>query len=189
MGKKECVYYSDPAWKHVYTIADAKDKRTPYIYKTGETDKNINPEMNKRGFRLPTNDEWEWAAKANKHKFYAGTEEPTELKKYGWFSEDSKPREVTHQVKKLKENAFGLYDMNGNVMEWCWDGYKFGNLKGELGKNPITLGDEKVLKGASYFTTTSTMMLFPLAKRLMLKPDTTKNITQCGMRLVCFYFD
>ena len=186
MSENDCVYYSDEAWTKIYTKDDAENKLIPYMYKIGEDATNISKEMNKKGFRLPTNDEWEWAAQAKAHSSYAGTEDIELLHKYAWFKQDNdNSKWVTREVKKLFPNAFGLYDMNGNVMEWCWDG--FSNITGDAGENPITKGKDKVLKGGSYFTS-KTIMSFSctLDQRMKLKPDTKISLTQCGMRLACF---
>ncbi len=77
-------------------------------------------DMSKNGFRLPTEAEWEWAAKGGKNDKWAGTSSESELKKYAWlWSTPSNSK--THEVKKKLPNGYGLYDMNGNVSEWCWD--------------------------------------------------------------------
>lgn len=52
---------------------------------------------------------------------WAGTETDSELGEYAWFKTNSDNK--THEVKKKKPNGYGLYDMSGNVNEWCWDRY------------------------------------------------------------------
>ena len=69
------------------------------------------------GFRLPSEAEWEYAAKSNGHLLYSGHEEAHHV---GWFKEDG-PYPRTPRQKK--PNAWGLYDMSGNVAEWVFDGY------------------------------------------------------------------
>ena len=76
-------------------------------------------DMNKNGFRLPTEAEWEWAAKGGKDYKWAGTDTEAELKNYAWYQSNSGT--TTHEVKKKFPNGYSLYDMSGNVCEWCWD--------------------------------------------------------------------
>ncbi|MHC4243710.1 MAG: formylglycine-generating enzyme family protein, partial [Planctomycetota bacterium] len=75
-----------------------------------------------RHFRLPSEAEWEYACRGGKHFDYA--ENPNET---GWYRDNSGG--MTHPVGQKKPNAWGLYDMHGNVWEWCLDVWH-SNYKG-----------------------------------------------------------
>jgi len=71
--------------------------------------------------RLPSDSEWEYACRAGSRSSYHTGEDAVALAKAGWFKDNSK--KATHEVGQKEPNRLGLYDMHGNVSEWCGDVY------------------------------------------------------------------
>ncbi len=126
----EPAYYSDADYKKVYTGGDA-----------------VYWKRSANGYRLPTEAEWEYAARGgalSRGYPYAGSAAVDEV---AWYSSNSRS---TRPVGTKKPNKLGLYDMSGNVWEWCWDwygGYGAGSVTNPAGPSS---GTSRVLQGGGW---------------------------------------
>ena len=112
---------------------------------------NVTAKWNANGYRLPTEAEWEFAARSRRKFKWAGTGEEGELKTYanGDISGDGYTN--TAPVGSFQPNSLGLYDMSGNVWEWCWDWY--GSYTSDSQTNPVwpASGSGRVIRGGSWY--------------------------------------
>jgi formylglycine-generating enzyme required for sulfatase activity len=143
-----------------------------------------------RTYRLPSEAEWEYAARAGTTTpFYFGETITTDLANYnGSYTHASGPkgqyREQTTNVGSFPPNAFGLYDMHGNVWEWCqdeWhDSYQGAPTDGSAWLTQGSTNVQKLLRGGSWYAGPSNCRS---ASRVRELPD--GRLTDVGFRLVC----
>ena len=104
-------------------------------------------------YTLPTEAQWEYACRAGTDTRYFSGDKDTDLDKAGWYSGNSQNK--THPVREKMPNKFGLYDMHGNVWEWCFDWYGedyYKECEGKFIENPTgpETGSRRVLRGGSW---------------------------------------
>ena len=169
-GDEDCNYYEEP--RHDVTLSPFQMIETeitqrqmnevlgfnpsyhsgcpgcPVEYVTHDEARKFCSEV---GGRLPTEAQWEFAARGGENsRFYCGHNEAC-LGDIAWYDENSNT--VSRKVKGKDPNAYGLYDMLGNVFEWVRDYWDSNYYEEEVGENPTgpTDGKYRVIRGGSYY--------------------------------------
>lgn len=144
MDENKCVYYSDKDYGSIYTAEDANNKKMPFM------------KLSNTGYRLPTEAEWEFAARGGNPSNESFYNNERKFDDYAWYSGNSE--EKTHNVGTKDADSLNLCDMFGNVWEWCWDLYNDAGVTnekiggGKIEENPqgFVPGFYRVIRGGSW---------------------------------------
>ena len=165
----ECIVFCNELTKKV----TGSDNECVYrvlgiVYDKKALEANQIPEIrgDKKGFRLPYENEWEWAAKGGSEDKWPGTDDESKLGEYAWYRGSNAWK--THEVKMKKPNGYGLYDMSGNVFEFCWEKYSSSS-------------DARLARGGNWDSRTATHISRAFKEWL---PSKNRDPDR-GLRVVC----
>ena len=143
------VPVTDVSWVDAVQFCNALSRREgrPECY-SGEG-KKWTCDWSAGGYRLPTEAEWEYACRAGSRARFCFGDDKKQLGAYAWFIENSQGK--LHPVKTRRPNEWGVFDMHGNVWEWCWDWYQ-SEYETDQTTNPIgpPAGRSRVMRGGSF---------------------------------------
>ncbi|MFC1650660.1 formylglycine-generating enzyme family protein [Candidatus Latescibacterota bacterium] len=131
-------------------LSESAGLESAYDPETGKVD------FSKNGFRLPTEAEWEYACRAGSSTIFTSGMTAADLGRAGWYEDNSGGK--SHPVAQKEPNAFGLYDMHGNVFEFCYDGYSDppveSSYPAEHVTDPISSEDfnYRLMRGGGWFS-------------------------------------
>jgi formylglycine-generating enzyme required for sulfatase activity len=145
-GDNYPMYYVN--WLEAVEYCNKRSLKEGLTPAYGGSGNNISCDFKATGYRLPTEAEWEFAARGgNKDPMAYEYSGGNNVDAVGWYTGNSGSK--THPVGTIAPNSLGLYDMSGNVWEWCWDWY--GNYSGSQ-TDPVgaSSGTFRVRRGGSW---------------------------------------
>jgi len=138
-NKADAITVASTLYDSSYTYYNGDGPNTPAATMTPYTARQFTKWLSLSAdvfYRLPYESEWEYACRAGAKTAFHFGDDPEDLEEYGWFEDNSD--EERQEVAKLKPNAFGLYDMHGNVAEWVLDEYREKWYQELSAKNQLT---------------------------------------------------
>jgi formylglycine-generating enzyme required for sulfatase activity len=150
-GQWQAVMGTEP-WKGKQYVKEGPDYAATYVSWDDAVSycKKLSAKEGKR-YRLPTEAEWEYACRAGTKTAWSFGDNEAVLGDYAWYRENAWDidEKYAHQVELKKPNAFGLYDMRGNVYEWCHDYYEEDYYKQSPAQDPTgpSRGSSRVQRG------------------------------------------
>jgi formylglycine-generating enzyme required for sulfatase activity len=172
------------SWFDAITFCNALSEQSglPPAYTIDESGVNVTWDRDSRGFRLPTEAEWEYAARGGQKGAlgeplttprFAGSQDINEL---AWYNRNSNRQ--SQPVKGKLPNELNLYDMCGNVWEWCWDWYDDYPAEKVSDPSGAPRGKNKVYRGGSFFNDLNQLRV---TFRSWAAPS--QNINSAGFRI------
>jgi uncharacterized protein (TIGR02171 family) len=191
-GEDYPVYFV--SWFDAILFCNAKSKKekldTVYAYYGGSQTHqgsvyslvDVHVHYERDGFRLPTESEWEFAAREGTSSLpFPHLQDSTSAQSFAWYAANASNR--THPVASLSPNSLGLYDMAGNVFEWMndWKGfYRVSHITNSIGVERPNNSNERVVKGGSFKTGFSSLR--PSHRKAIYETSQSTAVAYIGFR-------
>jgi formylglycine-generating enzyme required for sulfatase activity len=140
----ECVSWFD-AVEYCNARSRQEGLTVAYTISGSVYNRTVTWDHSANGYRLPTEAEWEYACRAGTTTPYSSG---SSVDGVGWYSSNSGSK--THPVGTKQAKGWGLYDMHGNVWEWCWDWYGAYGTGGQTDPMGVSSGSNRVWRGGSW---------------------------------------